>query len=161
MAFSFEDLVAAVEAYPQSFIKIEIIDVEFPDDVLNVDEIGSFKVKVTNTGALNIDNVTLKVKGAHGALVNSGGAVPSGQVPTFVTDFVTDEFDRITGHGGTQTLPATFPFKFQAPHNAHSLEDLIEVTLDGWNGNDDHPYLVHSKGDELVKATFAAKVVKL
>jgi hypothetical protein len=41
------------------------------------------------------------------------------------------------------------------------LEDLIEVTLDGWNGSDDHIYLNHSKGDELVKATFAAKVVKL
>ena len=161
MAFSFADLVDAVETYPQSFIQIEIIDVTFPDEALNVDEIGSFKVKVTNTGALNLDNVTLKVKGVNGALVNSGGPIPNGQVPTFFTDFITDEFDRITGHGGTQTLPGFFPFNFQAPHKSHSLEDLIEVTLDGWNGNDDHIYLAHSNGDELVKATFAAKVVKL
>jgi hypothetical protein len=110
---------------------------------------------------LNLDNLTLKVKGVNGALVNSGGAIPSGSAPTFLTDFITDEFDRITGHGGTQTLPSLFPFNFQAPHKAHSLEDLIEVTLNGWNGNDDHIYLAHSKGDELVKATFAAKVVKL
>ncbi len=165
MAFSFEDLATAVATYPQSFVQIEIVDVAFPGDALNVKDIGSFKVKVTNTGALNIDNLKVKVAGLNGALVQKGGAVPAGQDPVFDKDddkdFISDEFDRLTGHGGTQTFPGVFPFIFQAPDKAHSLEDLIEVTLDGWNGNLDHIFLGHSDPVPSVKATFAAKVVKV
>ena len=38
-----DDLTAAVEAYPRSNVQILIEDPEFPGDVLNVEEEGSFK----------------------------------------------------------------------------------------------------------------------
>jgi hypothetical protein len=155
MAFAFKDLVDAVETYPQSFVKIEIIEVDFPGDALNVGEIGTFTVKVTNTGALTLDNVTVKVKGVNDALVKDQSALAQ-----FKTDFVTQEFDRIGGHGGYQTLPSS-KLSFKAPKKAHSLTDLIEVSLQGWNASLDHILIDHSIAVDSVKGTFAAKVVKL
>jgi len=155
MSFSFAEMVTAVETYPESFVQIEIIDVDFPGDALNVSEIGTFTVTVTNTGALNLDNVTVRVKGLNGVLVkDSGAAAP------FVSEFVTQAFDRIGAHGGTQTLPGS-KLSFKAGASAQSLKDLIEVSLEGWDGDPDHIFIAHSDPVESVKATFAAKVVRL
>ncbi len=155
MAFSFKDMVDAVETYAASFVDIEIIDVEFPDDALNVSEIGTFTVQVTNRGALNLDNVTVKVTGVNDALVKNQSALAQ-----FVPEFITQEFDRITGHGGSQTLPSS-KLSFKAPDHPQSSKDLIEVTLEGWNANLDHILLGHSDPVETVKGTFASKVVDL
>jgi hypothetical protein len=67
-----DDLTTAVETYPKSNVQIQIEDVEFPGDVLNVDEEGSFKVRVTNNGPLNLTDVTVKLKGLNGAQVRAG-----------------------------------------------------------------------------------------
>ena len=155
MTFAFEDMVTAVETYPESFVTIEIIDVDFPGDALNVSETGTITVTVHNSGALFLDNVTVKVKGINGAVVKNQSALA-----LFVPEFVTQEFDEIAAHGGSETLPGS-KLSFRAPSSAQSLKDLVEVTLEGWNGRLDHILDGHSDPVESVKATFASKVVKL
>src|SRR5215831_6909335 len=48
MTFSFDDMTKAIEDYPTTYVDVDILDVTVPDNALNVDEYGNFKVKVTN-----------------------------------------------------------------------------------------------------------------
>jgi hypothetical protein len=57
-----DDLTAAVETYPKSNVQIQIEDPQFPGEVLNVDEEGTFKFRVTNNGPLNLTDVSVKIK---------------------------------------------------------------------------------------------------
>ena len=74
MAFSFEDMTAAVGAYPAASVDLEIVDVVVPGSVINVNEKPSFRVKVTNRGPLEMTGVTLRIKGLNGATVKQNGA---------------------------------------------------------------------------------------
>ena len=74
MAF-FDEMTAALETYPVTEVLLEIVDVVFPENVLNVGEEATFKVKVTNTGPLNLTGVTLRIKGQHGATLKNPGAI--------------------------------------------------------------------------------------
>ena len=80
----FDDFTNALETYPETGVQLEIVEVSFPDSVLNVEETATFRVKVTNTGPLNLTDVSLRIKGLNGATVaNNGAAAP------FVSEFVT------------------------------------------------------------------------
>ena len=111
MAFSFEDMTAAVEAYPAASVDLEIVDVVFPGSVINVNERPSFRVKVTNRGPLEMTGVTLRIKGLNGATVKQNGAAAP-----FVSEFVTttSQLATVGGHGGSQTTNGS-PFSFTAP----------------------------------------------
>jgi uncharacterized membrane protein len=67
------DLDAALQTYPETNVQLSIEEVEFPGDALNVNEEGSFRVRITNNGSLNLTDVTLKIKGLNGGLVKGGG----------------------------------------------------------------------------------------
>ena len=97
MAFSFEDMTAAVEAYPAASVDLEIVDVDIPGSVINVNERPTFRVKVTNRGPLEMTGVTLRIKGLNGATVKQNGAAAP-----FVSEFVTStsQLATIGGHGG-------------------------------------------------------------
>ena len=41
-----QQMIVAVEHYPAEYVKLEIIDVDFPGDSLNESETGTFRVKV-------------------------------------------------------------------------------------------------------------------
>ncbi len=56
-------MTAARETYPGTNVTLEIIDVGIPGDARNTGEVGTFRVKVTNTGPLHLDGVTLRIKG--------------------------------------------------------------------------------------------------
>src|SRR5262245_31842719 len=111
MAFSFDDMTAAVEGYPAASVDLEIVDVVFPGDVINVNERPTFRVKVTNRGALEMTGVTLRIKGLNGATVKQNGAAAP-YVAEFVT--TTSQLATVAGHGGVQTTNGS-PFGFTAP----------------------------------------------
>ena len=153
MTFSFQELVTAVETYPETFLQIEIIDVDFTGNALNVNETASFRVQVTNTGALHITDLTVRVQGLNGATVkNSGAAAP------FVSEFVSAPLDQINAHGGVQSHLGS-PFSLKAPAGAQASKNLVKVTLEDWNADQSHIFIGHSDPLESVKATFAAAVV--
>jgi hypothetical protein len=57
MTFSFDDMTTAIETYPNGHVEIEIVDVEVPGNVLNIEEEARFRVKVTNRGPLHLKNL--------------------------------------------------------------------------------------------------------
>lgn len=137
MAF-FDDMTAAVETYPETYVDLEIVEVDTPGNALNEGERATFRVKVTNRGPLVLTGVTLQVSGMHGATVkNNGAAAP------FVSSFITGELPTIDAHGGSQ-LTTGSPLTFQAPAGAQALQTLVKATLEAWDVNLDHILNGHS-----------------
>lgn len=153
MAF-FDDMNAALEAYPLTDVQLEIVDVTFPGSALNTGETGSFRVKVTNTGPLNLTGVTVRVSGQNGATVANNSVIAP-----FVPDFITQELPTIAAHGGSQ-LSVGSPLKFKAPAAAQASKTLVKATLEAWDANLDHILLAHSDPmRDGPKGTYAAQVV--
>ena len=140
MPFSFEEMTTAVEGYAATFVDLEIVDVVFPGSVINVNERPSFRVKVTNRGALEMTGVTLRVKGVNGATVKQNGAAAP-----FVSEFVTttSQLATIGGHGGSQTTNGS-PFAFSAPAAPQPNHPLVQVTLEDHNFTLNHILNGHS-----------------
>ena len=120
----------AVGTYPATFVDLEIVDVVTPG-ALNTGDKPSFRVKVTNRGALELTGVTLKIKGLNGATVKQNGAAAP-FVPEFVT--ATSQLATVGGHaplgtGSSQTTNGS-PFSFQAPGSAQPSRNLVQVTLE-------------------------------
>jgi hypothetical protein len=148
-----DDFTNAPETYPENGVQLEIVEVSFPDSVLNVEETATFRVKVTNTGPLNLTDVSLRIKGLNGATVaNNGAAAP------FVSEFVTQTIDSIAAHGGSQTTVGS-PLKLKAPGSAQDSLNLVRATLEDWNANPDHIFDGHSDPLDTARANFAAEVV--
>jgi hypothetical protein len=147
----FDEMVTEVEAYPETHVVLEIVDVSFTEDVLNQGEVGDFKVRVTNNGALDLTDVTLKVEGRNGATVRDGLAAD------FAPDFISGELPTIDAHGGFQET--TFA-SFLAPDREQESKTLVKATLQRWNANTNHIFTDHSDPHPNVpKGTFAAEVV--
>jgi hypothetical protein len=159
MAFDFEDMRAAVEAYPAASVDLEIVDVVVPGSVINVNERPSFRVKVTNRGALEMTGVTLRIKGLNGATVKQNGAAAP-FVPEFVTS--TSQLGTVAAHGGTQTTNGS-PFAFTAPGTPQPSKNLVQVTLENHDYTLNH--ILNGHSDPLPggppKGTFAAAVEPL
>jgi hypothetical protein len=165
----FDDMTAAVAVYPVDDVLIEIVDVDFPDQVLNVNEEATFKVKITNTGPLDLTDVTLRVKGQHGARlkvpvifnpnlpVAKRAAAPAA-LSQFVDEVVSDPLGTIAGHGGTQTSQT---FTLKAPGASQVSQTLIKATLEGWNARFDHILNGHSDPlPDAPKGTYSTAVVQ-
>jgi hypothetical protein len=159
MAFNFEDMISAVEGYPAASVELEIVDVVYPGDVINVNERPSFRVKVTNRGALEMTGVTLRIKGLNGATVKQNGAAAP-FVPEFVT--TTSQLATVAGHGGSQTTNGS-PFAFTAPGSPQSARDLVQVTLEDHNFTLNHILNGHSdpRPSGPPKGTYSAAVAAL
>lgn len=142
MAFSFAEMIDAVETYPATLVDLEIVDVVTPG-ALNVGDRPSFRVKVTNRGALELTGVTVRIKGLNGATVKQNGAAAP-FVPEFAT--TTSQLATVAAHGGSQTTNGS-PFSFQAPGSAQSSRNLVQVTLEDWNANLNH--ILNSHSDPL------------
>jgi hypothetical protein len=163
MAFSFEEMTDAVATYPATFVDLEIVDVVVtPGPALNVGDTATFRVKVTNRGALELSGVTLKIKGLNGSEVNE--AFGAAGVP-FVKDFVTEpgRLATIGGHAPVNTAASQttigLPFAFTAPDIAKSSRNLVQVTLEAWDANLNH--ILNSHSDPLPdgppKGTYATE----
>lgn len=152
----FNDMKKAVETYPTEFIELDIIDLSFPGSVLNQGEEGSFKVQVTNRGALNLTDVTVKVKGVNGAQVKTGGAADTNYRSEFVTG--KSQLEKLNAHGDSEVIGGS-PMKFKAPGSPQPAGNLLEVTIQDWDGNLDHIMLAHSDPVDSPKATFNSQVV--
>ncbi len=152
----FDDFIAAVEAYPQEYLTIEIVDVDYPGGGLNAGERATFEIQITNSGPLHVTDVTFKVTGLHGAQVidNFTGAVAE---------------DHFTTRNALESVPAHHPntpvkstnsvhFGLVAPGSQQPERTLVKVTLEDWNCNLLHALEDHSDPDVSVKADWSAEV---
>lgn len=137
----FDDMTNEVATYPVNNVTLEIVDVTFPGSVLNTREEGTFRVKVSNKGPLNLNNVKVRITGKNGATVAGNGAVT-----TFVSELVTLPMATIGGHVGTGIVPddPTRPLKFKAPQDEQGRKTLLAATIDAWDADFDHMLVDHS-----------------
>lgn len=68
-----EDLSAAIDGYPAAHVNIEIVDVECQGAHINVGEDCTFRVRVHNTGILDMLNYRLHVTGSQFSTVSTTG----------------------------------------------------------------------------------------
>ena len=128
----FNDFRAAMHDYPEQFVTLEIVEVDFAGNVINTREEGTFRVQVTNNGLLDMTDVTLKVTGLAGTLVKTGGAADF--------DFrdalsIGMESDTIPGQGGVSvTTGSKLQFKAPAGPKPEGTQ-LLEATIEAWNGS--------------------------
>jgi hypothetical protein len=168
MAF-FDDMNDALAVYPVDDVLIEIIDFSAPGDVLNQDEEATFKVKVTNTGPLNLTGVTLRVQGRHGARLKrppigvpntplrESRAAAAITASLYVDELVSAALPDIRGHGGSRTSET---FTLKAPDAPQASQILIKATLEAWNANLDHILNDHSDPlPDAPKGTYSTEVV--
>jgi hypothetical protein len=151
MAF-FDDMTQALETYPQTNVDIEIIDFKPANGkALNVDEVATFAVKVTNRGPLNLTNVRLLLKALNAKLIGvAGQPVDSKHSATLA---------EIHGNGGAK-ITETFSLKAPSkPTKQGKTEDLVKVTLDAWDANLDRILIDHSNALDSPSAVKAAEVI--
>jgi hypothetical protein len=128
----FNEFRAAMHDYPEQFVVLEIVEVEFPNDALNTKEKGSFRVRLTNNGLLDMTDVTLKVRGLSGMKVKTGGAADFDYRDELTIGMVSD---TIEGQGGVSVTQGS-KLQFEAPARTKPEgTPLIEATIDGWNGS--------------------------
>ena len=150
-----DGLVSDINAYPATHLELAIEEVEFPDSQLNVNEIGTFKVRVTNRGPLDVANLQLTITGENGTLVaqNIFGS-------PFASSITTVPMGVVGGHGGSVVTPGE-PYKFRAPSTPRSRQDLVKVTIGPWNGLFTHMLNAHSDPNESVQAVYRDDVLAL
>ena len=126
------DFRAAMHDYPEQFVTLEIVEVDFGGNVINTREEGPFRVQVTNTGLLDMIDVTLKVRGLSGTLVKTGGAADF--------DFrdeltISMNSDTIPGQGGV-SLTTGSKMQFKAPAGPKPEGTaLLKATIEEWNAS--------------------------
>jgi hypothetical protein len=128
MAF-FGDMQQAVEDYPSialtyAFEDFEVVD--GTDGVINVNEIWKFRVRVSNSGALNMNNVTLHIDGENGVEVGTDPAGP------FTGGNITTTAITVPAHTGR----VTGFYYFKAPASeSNGVEDLLNVHINSWDAD--------------------------
>ena len=152
----FDDMSEALKIYPVDNVVIEIINVTLDGDAINVNEEGTFQVRVTNNGPLELTDVTLKISGQNGVKVRNSAA-QSVFVPQFITG--DEQCPIVAAHGGTAVVEGS-RFSFEAPGNAQASKTLIKATLEGWNANLNHIFNDHTDRLPIApKGTFTAAVI--
>lgn len=153
----FNEFRTAMHSYPDEDVVLEIVEVDFPGGVINTAEEGSFRVRVTNNGLLDMTDVTLKVRGLNGAQVKTGGAADFD-----FRDELTIGMDSetVVGQGGS-SLTQGSKLEFKAPANTKPAgTPLFKATLDNWNGSLVRILNGHSHGDDDAPAgTYSDEVV--
>lgn len=126
-----DDLVSAANDYPTASVLVEISDVTFPGTVINSLEEGHFRVKVTNNGALEIDNLRLTISGENGIQVK-GNSIAATYGQTLGLHMV----EPVPPHSTVYTNSGP-DFGFKAPPASWTGTDkvLIKATLDEFDVN--------------------------
>jgi hypothetical protein len=153
MAF-FDDMAAALDSYPAAAVAIEIYDVQITGDAVNTDETGTFRVRVTNNGDINMNDLGIRITGLNGVQVRNHGAA-SPLEPEFVATF---GFESVPCRGGVAETPGS-KYGFKAPGSPLPLKNLVRASLGQWHANLDR--ILNGSRDltNAPKAVYAAEVV--
>lgn len=161
-----DDIHAAVAAYPHTYLTVEIHDVVDVTDGGSVDSGAAainegneiaFKVRVHNSGPLDVLDLTLTIEaegGATGVKKHSDTALTS--------SLTSSVFPTIPGHqddGEFVDAPEDYHFKAGAASGG-KVVDLVNVWVKAWNGGFDHEMLGPSGEDTAANAPYSHKVLK-
>ena len=148
-----EDIEAALESYPATYVDLEFVDVVIPGTVLNTNEEVMFKLRVHNRGPLTLEDVKIRIRGKNGAKVKGNGAIAE-----FESEAFANTIDRIQGHNGNN-LHTTEVLWLKAPAGAKAAgTDLVEAFVEEWNGGIDHLLVSHSRASESPNGLYESQV---
>ncbi len=151
------EITTEIENYPHEYLNIEIFDVEWPDDVINVGEQVTFRVRVSNSGPLHVDNLELLVEGLDERAEARSNNAPAQWGPSFTTN--AGWFPRVPAHsagGPVEMTGGDFSFRALAP--AARPKDLIKVSVFGWSSSFDHFFGGHTRADADADVVYRSTV---
>ena len=130
--------------------------VAFTGTAINVNEDVSFNVQVTNTGPLDVNDLSLRFEGLNDTEVKASGAAAQ-WVPEF-TD-AAGLFPKVPAHSGdTPVKNTTSPNHFRATKKAANVADLVKVSVAGWNTDLAHLEVSHTRADVVAAGVYSHKV---
>ena len=153
----FNDFRDAMHDYPEQFVVLEIVEVDFPGNALNTGDEGSFRVQLTNNGLLDMTDVSLKVRALTGTLVKTGGAADFDYREELTIGM---DGETIVGQGGV-SLTQGSKLRFKAPAGTKPAgTQLFKATIAGWNGSLVRLLNGHSHEEEVAPTgTYSNQVV--
>jgi hypothetical protein len=132
--FTFTDMSDAITGYPALSVVLTIEDGVQKSGVggtsVNVNEIWGFKVKIRNTGNLNMSNVKLRIAGQNNVKVGSN-------YPPSPAGYLTDQIVENVANVDAGRAVTTKEYYFQAPStdSGNKKIDLVRVTIDDWDAD--------------------------
>ncbi|RZL85735.1 MAG: hypothetical protein EOP82_32105 [Variovorax sp.] len=157
------DIANAMDRYPTDETTIEIIDVakegNANDTDINELEVWKFKVRVTNTGHLDMTGVSLFIRGLNGATVSESPTPPS----DFATSMIAGNLNPPGGDNSRQTQYLYF---MAPPQEQNPDTPLIDVHINDWSSDFNHFFSNHTRnhtaaedlGINYPRATYSAEV---
>jgi hypothetical protein len=129
-----DDIAIALDAYATDEVSLSFINVNPPGNVINVNEVVPFQVRIENNGHVNMTGVSLHVHGENGALVATAQAGPFNSVITV---------SGLTVNGGGSRDTGTLYFKAPSATKPAGT-DLLSTHVEDWFGNFDHYFTNHT-----------------
>jgi len=149
-----QDLVTEIETYPHTYLTVEVIDVDPPGSAINVNEDVTFNLQVTNSGPLNVKNLTLKIFALNGTQVKAAGAAAQWGTVAF-----SNTFDSVPAHQPNNPVVMTgSSLHLKATRSSTTAADLIKVSVDEWDTDLDHPLIAHSDPDPTANTVYSSTV---
>ena len=131
-----DDLLSAIDDYPEESVEISIVDFREPGTHINVNETCSFRVRVENNGPLDLDDLILHIE--------SSGFTRVGRTPLAFSDVISSGRRDVDAHSSV-TYGTFFMRADSATGNQGQLEeDLISVHISGFNASLQHILRDHS-----------------
>ena len=146
------DLVREIETYPRDHLKLEIVEVEYSGSSINEEEAVTFRIQATNTGPLDMNQLSLLLEGLPGTLVKegNGAASPWGDRYRIPGDY----FGDVPADSQATVVSQGSPYTFKATSASSNPRDLIRVSVAGW----DAPYMAHSRKDAAANVVYSSTV---
>ncbi|WP_315094684.1 hypothetical protein [uncultured Cellulomonas sp.] len=151
-----DDITTALKDYPSTYVTIEIIDVNWPGAVISDEDEVEFRFQVTNSGPLEMTDLSFKIEGLHGTLVKGNGAAAQ-----YVASWETNAgwFPDLPAHQPNNPVTwSTLPFMFRPTRPTTTSKELVRVSVAGWQTSWDHPLTNHSEADPDAKGSYSSTV---
>jgi len=151
------EIAAAVETYPREYLEIEIFEVDWPGTVIDVNEDVTFRVRVSNSGPLDVDELEVLIEGLNGAQVKNANAHAQ-WTDSFV---LTGVIPPVPAHSATDPGPVEMTsgdLHFRATRPARNAKDLVRVSVAGWASDFGHIFGGHTRADAEAKDAYSATV---
>jgi hypothetical protein len=151
-----EDLMQAYQDYPHVYLELTFVEVEAPGNVANNGDDLTFRIRAINRGPVNMKKLGLRVTGLNGTQVKSNGAAAPWS-PSF--ELSGDYFGDVPAHNAdSPVMSPGSKLHFKPTSSSTVARDLMRVEVTGWDGDDSHLLVAHTRADPEAKAIYSAVV---
>ena len=131
-----DDLLTAINGYPNEHVELRVINFKEPGTHINVGEICTFNVRVENNSVLDMKSLKLHVRGTRYASV--------GRFPYFFVESFISEGRTVDAHASVTFGPFWMRAGGATPDGGTSNEDLFSVHISLYDASLHHILYDHS-----------------